>query len=643
MSQPLFTDYISLRQYQVERDRRNQFLDTILSSIERQKDEVSGDTIQGLQVKARVTHAARLTGHWHYYAPYFVKNGKDSFTNPYEKPALIHHEDKKDPIGRVKRASYIETPHPMIPQSLYDQIINTSEHNKKTLQYIKKIKPFLYDKRFEGLGYIQTVANITDPAAIEKIIDGRYHTISIGYGTDSLICSECFTDWVKSDVCEHIKGKSYGSGPMFLIFGDMTYDEYSYVNEPADSIAANEEIKKFAIQVNMSLADNLQKAKSTFERSSLVVAAVAQDSLLITNPENTPVSDLQLYYYDNNNDTFISQDTEYKNNGDISGMKLQDLYALDAQELHAKITESVSEDQRLAFEEIKKLEDKMFLGRGRNFPVPNDAYIAAVKQLIETVEDCEEKTELLGFIAERTPTSTDNTNTNTSVTENTDEVYYSFSISASGWKQPEGPDAEKEKAILELLLSLYAKGGDALPIINKILELNSDTKDNIVAELNKDQITEFEGRINNYKKEFDLWKDNETSLNNLVAEMTDELKENYINNILSFQDKEDPKVDIEKMRDSFKSQSLVELKATYKNFSAIFNKDFVPAVVRNTTNQFVVNSEDNEVTPEQITKLEEQTEKTYLKLRTKDLRVAENFKKTQNIKIQDLKKKVKSE
>ena len=47
------------------------------------------------------------------------------------------------------------------------------------------------------------------------------------------------------------------------------------------------------------------------------------------------------------------------------------------------------------------LDAGVFLGADRTFPVPDKAHGEAVKQLLETVEDCEAKETLLTFLDER--------------------------------------------------------------------------------------------------------------------------------------------------------------------------------------------------------------------------------------------------
>ena len=385
-----FHDYVAIQGVSVPKTLRNKFTDTVLASIEKQKDEVAPDMIQGLQVRARVTHSARLTGHFHYYPPVSVKNGADTFTHPFNKPVLIDHDEHSDPIGRVQVSNYISTIPSIIPPSLYDSISNLTDHTTKSARkLIDKLRKYLYDAEFEGFGYIETLSNITDEDAIMKLIDGRYHTISVGYSTDSLVCSECGADWVVDGPCEHAKGVDYGKGQAFLIFGDLEYGEKSYVNSPADDLAQNYDIERteFKSKLSKNSQINIQDA---------VLESMAEDSLRISDPLKVATSKAGLYYFDCDSNCLIPQSkvNNILNNGETMTIK----QLKDSEDLLQKINEKIDEENRLTDEEIEKLEDKDFLGAGRLFPVPNEHYQNAVKEVIESVKDSKEKTELLDFL-----------------------------------------------------------------------------------------------------------------------------------------------------------------------------------------------------------------------------------------------------
>ena len=126
------------------------------------------------------------------------KTGVASWTHPYQKPVLTHHNKHSDPIGRVEEA-----------------------------KYVSGTKPF-----------IKLKVKVSEEEAAQKVLDGRYDTVSIGAETDSAICSICGTDIVQEGFCGHMKGKSYEGETARWILGNLWFNEVSYVNVPADDQAS---------------------------------------------------------------------------------------------------------------------------------------------------------------------------------------------------------------------------------------------------------------------------------------------------------------------------------------------------------------------------------------------------------------------
>lgn len=122
----------------------------------------------------------------------------DSWTNNYSKPVLLNHDMSSDPMGRVVN-------------SVFKQSV---------------IEPQKY--------CIQLTLEIQNKAAIERFLDGRYKTFSIGGYTDSAKCSVCGKDMIADGFCGHQRGKKYDDKECYWHLGRMDYDEISVVNSPAD-------------------------------------------------------------------------------------------------------------------------------------------------------------------------------------------------------------------------------------------------------------------------------------------------------------------------------------------------------------------------------------------------------------------------
>jgi hypothetical protein len=222
------------------------------------------DSVQesnGLKIRIAATHAGLVTRNNMFYLPDKVKRGAITFTKDYNKPFLLHHDEEKDAIGRIVDAFYVDTSrfirdnYSDIP--IKDNIGNSLSITDELIQkfcdgsmphgmqidvvrnlFARKLEDgrvLVENKSYEGLGHIQIIADITDPDAVQKFLDGRYLTGSIGATTDQAICSICKHDWMEDgSPCEHDPGSIYDDIKMVLIAGDFEYGEYSVANMPAD-------------------------------------------------------------------------------------------------------------------------------------------------------------------------------------------------------------------------------------------------------------------------------------------------------------------------------------------------------------------------------------------------------------------------
>lgn len=216
-------------------------------------ESAKGKQGQKLVVKMEAIHVGR-TKNFTYYTDEGLRAGLHTWTQPYNKPVLTHHNEYDgEPIGRILEASFEES----------------------TLSG----KP----------GLVFTV-EITDKAAQEKVLDGRYSTVSIGASTNKVTCNVCGTDRTES-WCDHYPGEAYGEGDdkqtAHLIIGETYGREISYVNTPADENAGNR-----SVQV-VDEGTNGQK-ESVQENSFMQVFQVAEGLMQSANaPEHNLYNNLE--------------------------------------------------------------------------------------------------------------------------------------------------------------------------------------------------------------------------------------------------------------------------------------------------------------------------------------------------------------
>ena len=232
---------------------------------------------KGLQVKIAASHSGIITRNNGFYLPDNMRKGASSFIDEYPKPVLLHHDDHKDPVGRIVASDYRDTSSAVSNRYNGLEVKNKSGKVIGTItdslikDFVGDKMPFgmqvdvvssmfkdslLSDRSYQGLGYIELTANITDKSAVEKLLDGRYITGSVGATTDKAVCSICKSDWTKEGPCDHKPGALYDSAKCFIIAGELVYDEYSFVNVPADRHSQVLELNYNGLQDQIELADD---------------------------------------------------------------------------------------------------------------------------------------------------------------------------------------------------------------------------------------------------------------------------------------------------------------------------------------------------------------------------------------------------
>lgn len=216
----------------------------------------SSETGNSLLVKVAATHAGVVNSNHRFYRPdrmqdasyqWVPENGK------YPKPVLLEHDQKGDVLGRVRTARYVDESYkwsgdfPTIKDSIfYDKKVDLF---KSVDWIVENLMPL---KDYSGLGYLELGLNVTNPDAIAKVLRDEYLTVSVGFQTDSAVCSVCHQDWASDDKCDHRPGsRDEESGKVaFLICGDFKYEELSFVNFPADPFAGK--ISKDALKDSLN-------------------------------------------------------------------------------------------------------------------------------------------------------------------------------------------------------------------------------------------------------------------------------------------------------------------------------------------------------------------------------------------------------
>lgn len=369
--------------------------------------EVSDSFNASLLVKVDATHSGFVNGNKVFYIPDKMRESVGTWTAPFEKPVLTHHDKQGDPIGRVVNAVYFDSKNGL----------STPIHDSFSLKYDG---PALFtakdaEKGNDPKGYTQLLHKITNKDAIEKISDGRFKTVSIGASTKEAWCSICKHDLVKDGICEHIRGKYYPIGgaddskqeevECFWLLGRMENNECSYVNVPADKFAsvvgmervANSNPEVASVDFLVDTGEKMLMLKDFVETENIIVVdmtpideekddmAKIQDSTTSEQEEKVEAQEEDT----KQDETSPDVKTEDKNDpdkgdevvdfGEVPEEDLEELKKLDAM---LEDDDAIAADAKLSTAQRKKLSGSTFCGPNRSFPVPDCAHVTAARRLI---------------------------------------------------------------------------------------------------------------------------------------------------------------------------------------------------------------------------------------------------------------------
>ena len=173
-----------------------------------------------------------LTANYNNYSAAELEKALQSWVEPYPKPIILNHDLNSEPIGRVIAARM--------------------------------------DKEIDGANFVRLQIAITDPLAAQKIADKRYLTGSVGGRAGKAVCSISGEDLAQEDDSgrpkfpKYKRGKVYKGKLAFIDMQDISFKEYSFVNQPADQRSGVRSSKKIDGSVTTSDSENWTAKTSAF-------------------------------------------------------------------------------------------------------------------------------------------------------------------------------------------------------------------------------------------------------------------------------------------------------------------------------------------------------------------------------------------
>lgn len=175
----------------------------------------------GLIIEVAAIHEG-LTSNYNNYSAVELEKALQSWVDPYPKPIILNHDLNTEPIGRVMAAKM--------------------------------------DKEEDGSSFVRLQIAITDPVAAQKVLDKRYLTGSVGGRAAKAICSVSGEDLATEDdsgrpkAIKYKRGKVYKGKLAYVDMQDISFKEYSFVNQPADQKSGVRALK--SVDGKAELADS---------------------------------------------------------------------------------------------------------------------------------------------------------------------------------------------------------------------------------------------------------------------------------------------------------------------------------------------------------------------------------------------------
>lgn len=628
---------------------------------------------QGLQVSIAATHAGIITRNNGFYLPDRMKKGAPTFIENYAKPVLVHHQEHSDPIGRIIDSIYVDTSGVVRDQFDLVKGIHIKNRAGKEIGILNDVLlqdfiagklPFgmavdtvcsllrdsiIRDSTYEGLGYLQILANITDQAAITKFLDGRYLTGSVGATTNQAICSTCRQDWTESGKCEHTPGAIYDGAPCFIIAGDLIYDEYSVVNFPADRHSKVLQLNCNGIKDEIEIANTgrVYEVAPSFPQFKERLMDALDNSQEVGDQVETPVDE-----------TIVEDSTQEETQEDILTVLMDAETLTDEQEeqfyelLWAEVQGAITdgelapesedvrdsflkeiEDAKLSTKQRKDLSKSTFCGPNKSFPVPDCAHVVAARRLIGRYKGPGDKSTILACVSRKAKKLGCDTKSKDETQQPTQDSYQHSRImhmliealedgkpfEKDGEAVFEAEELKVLQGILKRLATMVGKDNLVLALVNEELALSPVCEDKLLEEIiqNEEKIGELRDEIETLKQEhMAMFKDTETLKEKLVESVKQvrKAKEMHLAILQNLNDKEVKERDFATLTDEVLDTETINL-AELVDFQGIVNKigdgmSRTPTEIVDDPTQVQDEIKEQVVTPEDLGKIEEQ----YLKL-----------------------------
>jgi len=290
----------------------------------------------GLIIEIAAIHEG-LTANYNNYSADELEKALESWVEPYPKPIILNHDLSTEPIGRVIAAKM--------------------------------------DKESDGSSYVRLQVAVTDPVAAQKVMDKRYLTGSVGGRAGKAVCSISGEDLAQETesgrprLPKFKRGKVYKGKLAYIDMQDISFKEYSFVNQPADQKSGVRSTKSSSGDAPVAASDDWVARSSAFVLhmdSEDIVSVEENESIL----KNMKKKDLKTTYL-HTKGAFLSALAFHESESDIS--ETESL-------LSNEDSENEKSEEISTMDDVTKDEDILAVATGLSEDLSNIAASSSVEE-----------------------------------------------------------------------------------------------------------------------------------------------------------------------------------------------------------------------------------------------------------------------
>jgi len=265
-----------------------------------------------------------LTANYNNYSAAELEKALQSWVEPYPKPIILNHDLNSEPLGRVMAARM--------------------------------------DKEEDGSPYVRLQLAITDPVAAQKIADKRYLTGSVGGRAGKAICSISGEDLAAEDssgrprTAKFKRGQVYKGKLSYIDMQDISFKEYSFVNQPADQRSGVRSPKAKEGSAPIANSEDWVAKSSAFvlHMDNEDIVSVEENESIFKNMKKKESKPVYLHLKGAFLTALALQESENGNNNESSLLSTEDSVTNNSEETHKMDDVKENEDILAVAEELSE-------------------------------------------------------------------------------------------------------------------------------------------------------------------------------------------------------------------------------------------------------------------------------------------------